>query len=116
MKFSKIIISSILFVMISFSSFASTAGVVKGEGYQALTAKIQKQLDFGFITESIGTDEKALVFFTVNEQNELELVKVNSKNKRVIKYINKTLQGIDVPAGVLESGTMYKIRIKFVSR
>ncbi len=107
----------LLFLFLGFSSFAkSTASEISGK--EKLTKEIRKQLinhiQFpSFMKQSNSSEESVNVLFKIQKDGSISIVKTDSKNESLNKFIEAELAKTKLVSLQLNGEDLYKINIRF---
>ena len=109
---SKIGMLSLLFLLISFSSFAKTTHLEKE------TSEIRKQLFSqitfpDFMKEKESGEENVSVLFKIEKGGKIKVIRTDSKNETLNKFILTEMEQSKLEAINSTEETIYKINIRF---
>ena len=109
MKTLKTTIAIILITIVS-GAFATTNPISKSTSIEKEIKTTLKKID---VAKYDIEEEKAEITFTLNEKNEIEIKKINTKSKELKHAILEQLDGM-ISKAELSTKTNYSIKISFV--
>ena len=113
---SKFAMLSLFFLLIGFSSFAKSGNEMSGKERE--TSEIRKQLytqiQFPkFMKEKNSGEESVNVFFQVEKDGNIKVVRTDSKNETLNRFIIAEMENAKLESHSVNEENVYKINIHF---
>ncbi len=110
----KIAMLSLLFMLIGFSAFSkSEISATEKETFE-IRKQLYSQIQFPkFIKEKYSGEESVNVFFQVEKDGNIKVVKTDSKNDSLIKFIVLEMENAKLESVKVNNENVYKINIHF---
>ena len=111
---SKIGMLSLLFLLISFSSFAKTTHLEKEKETSEIRKQLFSQITFpDFMIEKESGEENVSVLFKIEKGGKIKVIRTDSKNETLNKFILTEMEQAKLEAINSTEETIYKINIRF---
>lgn len=113
-KNSKMAILSLLLLFVGFSSFAKSETFSKEKETMEIRKQLYAQIQFPkFLIENNTYEESVNVIFQVEKNGSIHVVRTDSKNEDLNKFISEELAKAKLESLAVNEENIYKINIRF---
>lgn len=111
---SKMLVLSLLFMLLGFSSFAKSEISSKEKETTEIRKQLYSQIQFpGFMKEKKSGEESVNVVFCVDKNGNIKVMKTDSKNESLNKFIVAEMENAKLESLKVNEENIYKINIHF---
>jgi hypothetical protein len=111
---SKVAVLALAFLFMGTASFAKSESSAKEKETTEIRKQLYAQIQFPkFLTENNTGDESVNVLFKVEKNGSIKVVKTDSSNESLNKFITEELTHAKLASLVVSEDNVYKINIRF---